>query len=291
MNTKKLCAIAAFFILNTVLVFGQAEAYELREAIGMKGSSAENYFKDEGYHLEKVNKSNAGIYQNWWNGRKRKCITVRLDDGRVESVVNSQGDCGSVESSHSSNSHHSSSRNNGKLNLYSLSGMSESSAFSELQDHGYRVKNQYGTSILSMYWHKKSNDKCLLMMVKNGRVTSVTKMSDSRMCKGNSNSGSSYNNNNRHHGNNKYDDDNGVTLYGDCSFKGSHRTLRVGRYDHDELGVGNDKVSSIRVPRGYRIIIYQDGGWRGGSKTLYEDNGCLEHGWNDHISSVKVERD
>ncbi|WP_067146050.1 hypothetical protein [Pseudotamlana agarivorans] len=291
MNTKKLCAIIAFLVVNT-LVFGQSNATELNEIIGLKGMSSETVLQDKGYHLEKVDKSSAGIYQNWWSSRRGKCVTVRIEDGRVKSVVNTDAfDCGKSGNSSSNHSSHNSSHNN-NLNLSSLSGMSEPNASTKLQDHGYRVTNQFGSSVISMYWHKESNDKCLLMMVKNDRVTSVTKMSNSSMCKSGARS-SSHNNYNGHSNSSHHSSgsDHGVTLYGDCSFKGSHKTLGVGRYDHDELGVGNDRVSSIRVPRGYKIIIYQDGGWRGSSKTLYEDNGCLEHGWNDHISSVKVERD
>ncbi|MBU2951616.1 hypothetical protein KO493_12990 [Tamlana agarivorans] len=198
MNTKKLCALVAFFILNTVLVFGQDNAYELREAIGMRGSSSDNYFEGKGYHLEKVNKSTAGIYQNWWSSSKRKCITVRIEDGKVRSVVNSKGDCGAVESSsyrHSNNSYHSS-YDNDDIRLSSLSGMSEARASSELQDKGYRVKKQYGSSVLSMYWYKERGDKCLLMLVKNDRVTSVTKTS-SKLCEGGSSSSNNYNSNRR----------------------------------------------------------------------------------------------
>ncbi|QQY81874.1 hypothetical protein JJL45_13240 [Tamlana sp. s12] len=250
--------------------------------------SSETVLQDKGYHLEKVDKSSSTIYQNWWNSRKGKCVTVRIEDGRVKSAVNTEAfDCGK---SGSGSSHNSS--NNDNLNLSSLSGMSEPDASTRLQDKGFRVTKSAGTSVISLYWYKERNDKCLLMKVKNDRVTSVTKMPNSSMCKGGSSS-SSHNNYNGHSNSSHHSSgaDHGVTLYGDCSFKGSHKTLGVGRYDHDQLGVGNDRISSIRVPRGYKIIIYQDGGWRGSSKTLYEDNGCLEHGWNDHISSVKVERD
>lgn len=285
MKTQKSLVIILLFFVNA-FAFAQETAYDLREIVDMRGSSSEQVLEDKGYHLEKVDKSSAGIYQNWWNSRKNQCVSVRLVDGRVQSVVKApELDCGKNRSS----SHHSS-NDRDDINLYELSGMSEPSASSRLQDNGYVVKKSYGSSLISLYWYKERNDKCLLMLVKNDRVSSVTKVSSS-LCGGDSNYSSSSSRNSSHHSN-SHSSNRGVTLYKDCGFRGSSITLDEGRYNHDELGIGNDNLSSIEVPRGYKITIYQNENYGGKSKTYYNDVNCLtDDDMNDRTSSIRISRD
>ncbi|WP_435134486.1 hypothetical protein [Formosa sp. A9] len=285
MKTQKSLVIILLFFVNA-FAFAQETAYDLREIVDMRGSSSEQVLEDKGYHLESVDKSSAGIYQNWWNSRKNQCVSVRLVDGRVQSVVKApELDCGKSSSS----SHHSS-NDRDDINLYELSGMSEPSASSRLQDNGYVVKKSYGSSLISLYWYKERNDKCLLMLVKNDRVSSVTKVSSS-LCGGDSNYSSSSSRNSSHRSN-SHSSNRGVTLYKDCGFRGSSVTLDEGRYNHDELGIGNDNLSSIEVPRGYKITIYQNENYGGKSKTYYNDVNCLtDDDMNDRTSSIRISRD
>jgi hypothetical protein len=80
-----------------------------------------------------------------------------------------------------------------------------------------------------------------------------------------------------------------VFVYGDCNFRGASTGLAPGRYDSYSLGVGNDKISSLKVPSGMKITVYADGGFRGESRTFYGDQYCFGSDWNDRISSVVVE--
>jgi hypothetical protein len=39
--------------------------------------------------------TNLGSAALWWNPKKKSCVSVAVDDGRVQSIVNSPaGDCG-----------------------------------------------------------------------------------------------------------------------------------------------------------------------------------------------------
>ncbi len=81
----------------------------------------------------------------------------------------------------------------------------------------------------------------------------------------------------------------GVTLYEDCDYKGSSHSLGVGDFNTYDLGIGNDVLSSIRVPRGFRVTLFKDGNFQGARTTLTADNRCFSSGWNDVVSSIRVE--
>jgi hypothetical protein len=83
-----------------------------------------------------------------------------------------------------------------------------------------------------------------------------------------------------------------VTVYEDCDFRGNSRTLDVGDYsDVRRIRIGNDKISSIRVNRGYTVRLFQDERFRGISKVFSFDEPCLGEGWNDQASSLVVDYD
>ena len=79
------------------------------------------------------------------------------------------------------------------------------------------------------------------------------------------------------------------TLYADAGHEGRSKVLQVGSYDHDQLGVGNDTVSSIKVAPGYQVTLYEHGGFSGAKRVLTGDSSYIGS-FNDKVSSVKVER-
>ncbi len=83
-----------------------------------------------------------------------------------------------------------------------------------------------------------------------------------------------------------------VTLYQHCDYTGYRVSLPVGSFSLSSLeakGMQNDDVSSIKVTPGYKVVIYQDAGYRGARRTLEGNTSCLTtYGMNDEISSVKV---
>lgn len=81
----------------------------------------------------------------------------------------------------------------------------------------------------------------------------------------------------------------GVTIYEDCDFRGKSQTLRPGEYASlRQTGFGNDRVSSIRVPRGIEAVIYRDDDFRGSYARIDRDIACFDRKWNDEASSISV---
>ena len=80
----------------------------------------------------------------------------------------------------------------------------------------------------------------------------------------------------------------GVSLYTDCEYGTLFRTLDVGRYVVQSV---NNRLSSIRVPAGYRVTLYDSDDLTGVSITRTADDGCLvNEGWNDRVGSILIER-
>lgn len=85
-----------------------------------------------------------------------------------------------------------------------------------------------------------------------------------------------------------------VTLYEHCNFAGKAVAVPEGAFSLgalERLGVRNDDVSAVRVPAGFRVTLYEHTGFVGKSRVLTQSEGCLVGaGWNDILSSVRVER-
>lgn len=83
-----------------------------------------------------------------------------------------------------------------------------------------------------------------------------------------------------------------VIVFEECDFRGNSRALEVGEYsDVRRIRIGNDKISSIQVNRGYQVRLFQDERFRGISKVFTRDERCLRDGWNDQASSLVVDYD
>ena len=82
---------------------------------------------------------------------------------------------------------------------------------------------------------------------------------------------------------------NHITLYADCGFRGEARNVPVGDYqDMRAVQMKNDSLSSIRIPRGLEVTLYQNERFGGFSTSFENDVNCLESGWNDQASSLRV---
>ena len=81
-----------------------------------------------------------------------------------------------------------------------------------------------------------------------------------------------------------------VTVFSDSNYRGQNLPLSAGYHDYKGLGrVGNDRISSIRVPYGWSVTVYSDGNYKGRSKTFTHDVGDL-YDFNDKISSIHVNK-
>lgn len=85
---------------------------------------------------------------------------------------------------------------------------------------------------------------------------------------------------------------NGVTFFQHCSYGGYAVVLPPGNYSQSQLqalGIANNDVSSLRVPAGYSVTLYNNSDFTGSSLTKTSDDDCLVNdGWNDLMSSVVV---
>lgn len=80
---------------------------------------------------------------------------------------------------------------------------------------------------------------------------------------------------------------NKVMLYTDEGFMGWNQELDVGRYGN--LEIGNDTLSSVRVPAGFKVTLYEHGDFTGRQMVCVMDTPDLGSSVKDQISSVVVE--
>lgn len=78
-------------------------------------------------------------------------------------------------------------------------------------------------------------------------------------------------------------------IYEHARYVGRSATLDVGRYDVARIALGNDTVSSVRVPPGWRVTLHRDAGFQGPTSALTADAATLP-GIDDAASSIVVER-
>lgn len=83
-----------------------------------------------------------------------------------------------------------------------------------------------------------------------------------------------------------------VTVYEHCDFGGASRVIEPGEYRRmADIGFGNDQMSSIRVPNGTQVTIYEDDNFRGDYARINRDISCFDKSWNDKVSSMSVTSD
>ncbi|WP_157949883.1 Vps62-related protein [Vallitalea okinawensis] len=80
-----------------------------------------------------------------------------------------------------------------------------------------------------------------------------------------------------------------VTIYEHSNYGGSSQVLTPGSYNVDDLSIGNDELTSLRVPTGLKVTLYEHSNWEGDKSIYYMDNSNVGDDWNDETSSIKVE--
>jgi hypothetical protein len=82
------------------------------------------------------------------------------------------------------------------------------------------------------------------------------------------------------------------TIY-QSDFSGTSKSFDVGAYGSDQLGIGNDELSSIKVPYGFRVTLYENGGFEGRKLVITQNQRATffaESQFNNVTSSILVER-
>lgn len=77
-----------------------------------------------------------------------------------------------------------------------------------------------------------------------------------------------------------------ITIYQHVDFKGKKAVLAEDEYPTSQIG--NDQISSVKIPEGFYAMFYKDSGFRGPKMVLFEGDYSSLPGWNDKISSIKV---
>lgn len=80
-----------------------------------------------------------------------------------------------------------------------------------------------------------------------------------------------------------------VTLHEDCNYGGKRYFLEPGTYRGYDMKIDNDKLSSLQIPAGMKVTLYEHDDFRGKSQTFTGNVACLDATWNDQASSIVVE--
>lgn len=84
-----------------------------------------------------------------------------------------------------------------------------------------------------------------------------------------------------------------IKIFQNCSYGGYSAGLGVGTYNLGQLitlGVINNDISSLQVPSGYKVTLYNEDNFAGNSIVLTGDDTCLvTKGFNDLVTSIRVE--
>lgn len=81
---------------------------------------------------------------------------------------------------------------------------------------------------------------------------------------------------------------NKVVIYQHGYYQGTSKELGVGKYNIGDLGIGDNQLSAIRVPKNFRVTLYEDPNFKGSSVTFTESADYVG-GFNDKTSSIVVE--
>ncbi len=82
---------------------------------------------------------------------------------------------------------------------------------------------------------------------------------------------------------------NKVVIYEDANYQGVSKELGEGSYDVNNLGIANDRLSSLKVPAGMKVTLYEHAGFSGQTKIFTQDASYVGDDFNDLTSSIKVE--
>ncbi len=81
----------------------------------------------------------------------------------------------------------------------------------------------------------------------------------------------------------------GITVYKDANYLGTSQNITVGKYATNQITLGDNAVSSAKIPTGCKLTLYQGSGYTGATQVLTSDwVGFNKDPWNDKTSSLEV---
>ena len=89
-----------------------------------------------------------------------------------------------------------------------------------------------------------------------------------------------------------------VTLFSDCKFTGKMVDISFGEYaSMAKAGFGNDVLSSMKIPAGLKVQVFEHDNFKGDTAVFTKDISCLvdvqiskARNWNDRVSSLKISK-
>lgn len=78
-------------------------------------------------------------------------------------------------------------------------------------------------------------------------------------------------------------------IYQHANYKGAAQCLQVGRYNVNNIEIGNDALSSIKVRQGNVVYLYEHSNFTGRRGVLTKDSSYVGDSWNDITSSIIVQ--
>ena len=78
-------------------------------------------------------------------------------------------------------------------------------------------------------------------------------------------------------------------IYEHANYQGRSQEIGPGSYLLKDLKIGNDILSSLKVPQGIKVTLYEHENFRGREKSFTEDTAYVGNDFNDITSSILVE--
>lgn len=80
-----------------------------------------------------------------------------------------------------------------------------------------------------------------------------------------------------------------IIVFSECDFKGRFKVLREGDYETlRQVGVEHNAISSIHIPEGMAVEIFQRRGFGGHWYRLNRSQDCLPGKWDNRIGAMRV---
>ena len=81
-----------------------------------------------------------------------------------------------------------------------------------------------------------------------------------------------------------------VVIYEHANYQGENQSLSEGKYNLADINIGNDKLSSIRIPYGIKVTLFEHINFRGRRKTFTTNTKYVGDDFNDLTSSLTIEK-
>jgi len=84
-----------------------------------------------------------------------------------------------------------------------------------------------------------------------------------------------------------------VALYVDINYMGRQMLLTAGQYNVTDIDkeIGDNKLSSLKIPSGYEVTLFEYPDFQGASIALYGDvNSLVSLNWNNRVSSLIIKK-